>query len=248
MTHESARLLDGRVAIVTGAAGGLGRTLCAVFEREGAHVVGVDIVGDDVLIGDIGTAAGNRAMVDAALERHGQVDVLVLNAGAQHVAPIESFPEAQWDRLHDVMVKGPFLAMQAAWPALTRRPGGRIVVTASGSSFIAERFKSAYVAAKHGVVGLVKTAALEGGPLGLTANALAPGWMRTPMVENQLAEQMRLHGRTREEVIASFVTRHPVDRFVETEEVAAAAAFLASERASGINGVCLPVDLGTVIW
>ena len=240
--------LESRVAIVTGAAGGLGRSLCAVFAGEGAEVLGVDIKGDDVLHADIGTDAGNRAMVEAALERFGRLDILVLNAGTQHVAPIDAFPEAEWDRLHDVMVKGPFLAMRAAWSELTRQPGGRIVVIASGSSFIAEKYKSAYVAAKHGVVGLVKTAALEGGPLGLTANSLAPGWMRTPMVEEQLADQMRLHSRTRQEVVASFVTRHPVERFVETEEVAHAAAFLASERASGINGACLPVDLGTIVW
>lgn len=241
-------LLADRVAIVTGAAGGLGRSLCEVCEREGARVVPVDIHGDGMVHVDIGTPEGTAAMVDVALERHGQLDILVLNAGAQHVASIGEFPEHEWDRLHDVMVKGPFLAMQAAWEQLTRRPGGRIIVTASGSSYIAEKYKSAYVAAKHGVLGLVKVAALEGGPLGLTANAVAPGWMRTPMVEQQLADQMRLHDTTREEVIASFVTRHPVDRFVETAEVAETVAFLASERASGINGACVPVDLGTLVW
>jgi 3-hydroxybutyrate dehydrogenase len=237
--------LEGKVACVTGAAGGLGVAIVDVLERQGAHVVGVDVVGDAVLQLDIGTDDGNRAMVDAALEQHGRLDVLVLNAGAQHVAPIPEFPEPEWDRLFDVMVKGPWLAMKHAWPHVAR-PGGRVIVTASGSSFIAEQYKSAYVAAKHAVLGLVRVAALEGGPLGMTANAVGPGWMRTPMVENQLAEQMRLHGRSREDVIESMVDRHPVKRFVEPLEVANTIAFLASDEASGINGSFIPVDLGTL--
>ncbi len=237
--------LEGKVACVTGAAGGLGVSIVEVFEREGASVVGVDVKGDDVLHLDIGTEAGNKAMVEAAIERHGRLDVLVLNAGAQYVAPIPEFPAEEWDRLFDVMVKGPWLAMKHAWPHIAR-PGGRVVVTASGSSFIAEQYKSAYVAAKHAVLGLVRVAALEGGPLGMTANAVGPGWMRTPMVEDQLAEQMRLHSRSRDEVIESMVERHPVKRFVEPEEVANTIAFLASDEASGINGSFVPVDLGTL--
>ena len=236
--------LAGKVAVVTGAAGGLGVAICDVFDREGAKVVPVDVQGDALHL-DIGTDAGNKAMVEAALERHGRLDALILNAGAQYVAPIPEFPESEWDRLFDVMVKGPWLAIKHAWPHVAR-PGGRVVVTASGSSFIAEQYKSAYVAAKHAALGLVKVAALEGGPLGMTANAVGPGWMRTPMVENQLAEQMRLHGRSREEIIESMVDRHPVKRFVEPEEVANTIAFLASDQASGINGSFIPVDLGTL--
>jgi 3-hydroxybutyrate dehydrogenase len=237
--------LADKVAVVTGAAGGLGVAIVEVLEREGATVVPVDLHGDGCLHLDVGTDEGNRAMVAAALERHGRLDVLVLNAGAQHMAPIPEFPLAEWDRLFDVMVKGPWLAMKHAWTQIAR-PGGRVVVTASGSSFIAEKYKSAYVAAKHAVLGLVRVAALEGGPLGMTANAVGPGWMRTPMVEDQLAEQMRLHGRSRQEVIASMVTRHPVERFVEPVDVANAIAFLASDAASGINGSFIPVDLGTL--
>jgi 3-hydroxybutyrate dehydrogenase len=237
--------LAGRVACVTGAAGGLGVAIVEALEREGAVVVPVDLHGEACLHLDVATDAGNRAMVAAALERHGRLDVLVLNAGVQHVAPIPDFPEAEWDRVFDVTVKGPWLALKHAWPHLAR-PGGRVVVTASGSSFIAEQYKSAYVAAKHAVLGLVRVAALEGGPLGMTANAVGPGWMRTPMVENQLAEQMRLHGRSREAVIASMVDRHPVKRFVEPAEVADTIAFLAGDRASGINGSFIPVDLGTL--
>jgi 3-hydroxybutyrate dehydrogenase len=237
--------LSGKVACVTGAAGGLGTSIVQVLEREGARVVPVDLHGDQTLHLDIATDAGNKAMIDAALNQYGQLDVLVLNAGAQHVAPIPEHSIEEWDRLFDVMVKGPWLAIKHAWPHIAR-PGGRVVVTASGSSFIAEKYKSAYVSAKHAVLGLVRVAALEGGPLGLTANAVGPGWMRTPMVENQLAEQMQLHGRSREQVIESMVDRHPVKRFVEPEEVAQTIAFLASAEASGINGSFIPVDLGTL--
>ena len=249
LPHQgSGQLLTGRSAVITGAAGGLGRSLVDRFVKEGAQVLPVDVQGSDVFHADIGTARGNRIMVAEALERFGHLDTLILNAGAQHMAAISEHSEAEWDRLHDVMVKGPFLAIQAAWSELVGDGAGRVVVTASGSSFIAEKYKAAYVAAKHGVMGLVKVAALEGGESGLTVNAVAPGWMRTPMVESQLQEQMRLHGRTRDEVITSFVSRHPVNRFVETDEVASAVAFLASDGASGINGVCLPVDVGTLIW
>lgn len=241
-------MVDRRVVIVTGASGGLGTTLCETFEKEGATVIPVDLNGENVLHLDIGTAEGNRKMVDSAVSEYGRLDVLILNAGVQFVSPLPEFPENEWDRLQDIMVKGPFLAIKAAWEELTRRPGSRIVVTASGSSYLAEKFKAGYVSAKHGVLGLVKVAAIEGAPYGLTANAVAPGWMKTPLVEKQLAEQMRLRGQTREEVLRSFLERQPADRFVETSEVAAAVAFLASEAASGISGACLPVDLGALAW
>jgi 3-hydroxybutyrate dehydrogenase len=235
-------LLDGRVAIVTGAAGGLGSSVCRVFEREGAAVVGVDVRGDGVLVLDAGTEEGVRAMVEAAVATHARLDVLVLNAGIQHMEPIAEFDVGAWDRLMDVMLKGPFLAMKHAWPHIAR-PGGRIVVTASVSSFTAEKYKAAYIAAKHGVAGLVKVAALEGADVGLTANAVAPGLMMTPLIEGQMEEQQRLHGISREEVIERFLAG-PVPRAVETDEVAETIAFLASDRASGINGAIVPVDLG----
>ena len=240
-------LLEGRVAVVTGAAGGLGRAICDVFRREGAHVVAVDLAGDGCEHLDVGTGAGTSRMVELALERHGRLDALILNAGVQFMAPLPEFPEEQWDRLMAVMAKGPFLAIRHAWPALTERPGGRIVVTASGSSFIGEKYKAAYVAAKHAVAGLVKVAALEGAAQGLTANAVAPGWMMTGIVERQMEDQVRLNRRPREEIVASWLARSPVDRAVDPNEVAETIAFLASSRASGINGAVVPVDLGLLV-
>jgi 3-hydroxybutyrate dehydrogenase len=244
-THSPA-CLDARVAVVTGAAGALGRAIVEKFTASGATVVGVDLQGDGCLPADIGTPEGNRAMVATVLEQHGRLDILVLNAGTQHMAPIAEFPEEQWHRLLDVMLTGPFLAIRAAWPELIRRPGGRILVTASTSAFAAERYKAAYVAAKHGVLGLVKVAALEGADHGLTANAVAPSWMRTPLVENQVADRVRLLGKPGAEVIAELVAEQAAKRFVEPAEVAATLAFLASPAASGITGACVPVDLGAL--
>jgi len=240
--------LAGRVALVTGAAGGLGAVICAELAARGATVVSADRTGDVDIELDLATEEGNRAMVDAALEAHGRLDVLVLNAGVQHVEPISTFPAEQWDLLMNVMCKGPFLALQRAWPALTVRPGGRVIVTASTSSFVAELYKSAYVAAKHAVVGLVKVAALEGAAHGLTVNAVAPGLMLTPLIENQLADQSRLRRLSPEQVLAGMVTEGPAGRAVETAEVARLVAFLAGPESSGISGAVIPVDLASLAW
>jgi 3-hydroxybutyrate dehydrogenase len=211
---------------------------------EGVDVVGVDLHGHGVLHADMGTESGTRQAVEAVLERHGRLDILVLNAAVQHVAPIPDFPVEEWERLLDVLLKGPFLTMRAAWPSLIARPGGRIISTASTSAFVAEPYKAAYVAAKHGLLGLVKVAALEGGPHGLTANAVAPGLMMTGLIEEQMAEQMRLRGQSRDEIVASWCSGQAIKRPVRTEEVAAVIAFLAGERSSGITGAVIPVDLG----
>jgi 3-hydroxybutyrate dehydrogenase len=224
----------------------VGSATVRALRHAGAAVVPVDVHGDGCLIADVATAEGNRAMVAAALERHGGLDILILNAGAQAMSPIASYPEADWDRLMNLMAKGPFLAMKFAWPHLTRRPGGRIIVTASTVSLAAAPYKAAYVAAKHAVLGLVRVAALEGAVAGLTANAVAPGWMRTPLADNQIHDHMRLRGITRDEVIAGMAAEQPARRFVETAEVAGLITFLAGDGGSAINGACIPVDTGTL--
>jgi 3-hydroxybutyrate dehydrogenase len=236
--------LEGRVAIVTGADGGLGRTVCKAFKEAGAQVVGVDLHGEDCLHLDVGVADGNRRMIAEAVDRHGRLDILVLNAGAQRMAPIVEYDETDWDQLMNVMAKGPFLAIKFAWRALTERPGGRIIVTASTLGLVGAAYKCAYVAAKHAALGLVQVAALEGAAAGLTANAVAPGWMRTPLVENQVVDHMRLKNLSREQVIEEMLGSQPGGRFVETSEVANMMVFLASAQSSGITGSCLPVDLG----
>ena len=239
---------DARVALVTGAAGALGAAICTRLEDDGYAVVGVDLVAEPPLVqADVGTAMGNAQIVDAAVERFGRLDVLVLNAGVQHVAPIATFPEAEWDRLFDVMVKGPFLAMRAAWPALTARPGGRVVMTASTSSFVAEARKSAYVSAKHALLGLMKVAALEGAEHGLTVNAVAPGWMLTPMAERQVQDRVAASHGSYDAAVADLLAGQPVKRFVTLDEVARVVAFLADPGASAVTGVAVPVDLGALV-
>ncbi|MCC8946650.1 SDR family oxidoreductase [Bradyrhizobium sp. Arg62] len=233
--------LEGRVALVTGAAGGLGKAIAAELRERGAAVHGVDIAGDGVFHADLAAASGNRDMIAHVLAVAGRLDILVLNAGCQFVAPIDKFPDAEWERLRGVMLDGPFFAMKAAWAALTKSPGGRVVVTASTSSFGGAPGKAAYTAAKHGVLGLVRVAALEGAEHGLTVNAVAPGWMDTGMMRDQLEVQAATMGVSTDEVVTRFRAAQPAKRFVDVREVAATIGFLASPAASGVNGVCVPI-------
>lgn len=237
--------LAGKVAVITGSEGALGRAVSDALTHHGATVVGVDLAGEG-LIADITSEHDNRRVVSETIDAHGRLDILVLNAGAQHLAPIEEFPLERWTQLIDVMLTGPFLMTAAAWPHLVRSGQGRIIATASTSSYVAEKYKAAYVAAKHGLLGLVKVAALEGAENGITVNAVAPSWMRTAMVENQVEERSRLLGKPADEVIADLVQEQAVKRFVEPREVAETIAFLASARASAITGTCIPVDLGAL--
>jgi 3-hydroxybutyrate dehydrogenase len=218
--------------------------IAATLRRDGAEVLGVDLQGDDCLLADVGTDDGNRQMVDEALARHGRLDILTLNAGVEFTRSIVDTEEAEWELTQNVLSKGPWLAMKHAWGELTARPGGRVIVTASTHAFIASRYVAAYTAGKHAVAGLVKTAAVEGAPFGLTANAVAPGWMMTALVEAQIEPHMRLSGRSREELLAQWSERVPAKRPVEPLEVAELVAFLAGEHSSGISGAIIPVDLG----
>lgn len=239
--HAGGNSLKGRVALVTGAAGGLGKAIVAELRERGADVHGVDIGGEGLFHADLAAASGNRAMIDHVLAVAGRLDILVLNAGCQFVAPIDQFPDAEWERLRGVMLDGPFFAIKAAWSALTKSPGGRIVVTASTASFGGAPGKVAYTVAKHGVLGLVRVAALEGAEHGLTANAVAPGWMDTGMMRDQLEVQATTLGVSTDEVVARFRAAQPAKRFVDVRDVAATIGFLVSPGASGVNGVCVPV-------
>lgn len=235
------------MAVVTGAARGLGSAITSELRARGADVHGVDLAEDCYFHADLSTPDGNRTMVAHVLEIAGRLDILVLNAGGQFLAPLEAFPDNEWVRLRNVMLDGPFAALKAAWPALTARRGGRVVVTATANSYLGAPLNAAYVSAKHGVLGLVRVAALEGAVHGVTVNAVAPGWMDTAMLRGQLAAQAANRGIAEDEVIPLLEADQPGNRFIALDEVAAAVGFLVSPQASGINGVCLPVDLGASV-
>ena len=218
-----------KVALVTGARGGIGSAIVARLDQDGWTVHGVDV--DDA---DLTTREGNRAVVRAALAEHGRLDAIVPNAGFQHVAPVRDFPEDQWDRLLALMLTSPFLLARYSWEALAASGDGRICVIASAHALTASPFKAGYVSAKHGVLGLVKTLALEGAQVGIAATAVCPAFVRTPLAEQQVAERW----------LDAVIERHAVKRLLEPAEVADVVAFLLGPGGRGITGVPVPVDLG----
>ena len=229
-----------RVALVTGAAGGIGAAIVSKLEDDGWSVHGVDVADADLT-----TREGNRTVVAAALERFGRLDAVVANAGFQHVAPIAEFPEDQWDALIALLLTSPFLLAKYAWEALSASGDGRFCAIASAHSLAASPFKSGYVSAKHGVLGLVKTLALEGADVGISASAVCPAYVRNPLVEAQIADQARAHGLPEERVLEEVILApQPVKRLLEPAEVAGAVAFVLSPGGRAITGAPLVLDLG----
>jgi 3-hydroxybutyrate dehydrogenase len=229
-----------RVALVTGAAGGIGSALGERLRADGWLVHAVDVADADLT-----TREGNRAVVDAALEAHGRLDAVVANAGFQHVAPVDEFPEDRWDELLALLLTSPFLLARYAWPALRESGDGRFLAVASVHGLIASPFKAGYAAAKHGLLGLVKTLALEGAPVGIAAHAICPAFVRTPLVEAQIAAQARAHGLPEERVLEEVILeRHAVKRLLEPAEVADVAAFLLGPGGRAVTGQPVVMDLG----
>jgi 3-hydroxybutyrate dehydrogenase len=199
----------------------------------------------DVDDADLTTREGNRAVVDAALARFGRLDAVVANAGFQHVAPVRDFPEEEWERLVALLLTSPFLLAKHAWDALAASGDGRILVVASVHGLVASPFKAGYVAAKHGVLGLVKVLALEGADAGISASAICPSYVRTALVEGQVAEQARTHGLAEERVLEEvLLAPQAVKRLLEPEEVAEAAAWLLGPGGRNVTGAPLVMDLG----
>ena len=250
-----------KTAIITGSTSGIGLGIACSFAAKGYQLVFNGLEENGAAIAEeVAQEFGTQAffspanmlhpeqiqeLVKQTESRFGQVDVLINNAGVQHVAPIEEFPESKWDLILGVNLSSAFHTSKAVWPGMKQRGFGRIINIASAHGLRASPYKSAYVAAKHGIVGLTKTLALEGAAHGITCNAICPGYVKTPLVEGQIADQAAAHGMSEEEVVDTIMLKkHAVKEFVSLELLGDMALFLASEKASTITGTAMPVEGG----
>jgi 3-hydroxybutyrate dehydrogenase len=256
-------MTDRRIAVVTGSTSGIGLGVARALAKAGHDIVlnGFGDAGEieklragiaeefDVTVTfqgvDMTKPDAIAAMVAAIEAEHGAIDVLVNNAGIQFVSPIEEFPPEKWDQILAINLSSSFHTIRHALPGMKKRGFGRIIQIASAHALIASPYKSAYVAAKHGIAGLAKTVALEGAEFGVTANAICPGYVLTPLVEKQIPEQAKARGISEEAVIKDvLLAAQPTKRFVTVEEVAALAVFLAGDLAASITGAIIPIDGG----
>ena len=255
--------LKTRNAVVTGSTSGIGLAIARALAAEGANVM-INGFGEAAAIeteragiekdfgvrcvyngADMSKGAEIAAMMAEAQKAFGSVDILVNNAGIQFVSPVEDFPVEKWDAIIAINLSSAFHAIRAAVPGMKAKKWGRIINTASAHSLVASPFKSAYVAAKHGIAGLTKTMALELAAFGVTANCISPGYVWTPLVEKQIPDTMKARGLTREQVINDvLLVAQPTKQFVTVEQVAALAVYLCSDAASQINGANLSMDGG----
>jgi 3-hydroxybutyrate dehydrogenase len=244
---------EGRVAIITGAASGIGRAVSVALAASGYRVAVVDLneteaaeaLGGHFIGADLAQRKDCRQVVVATLEHFGRVDVLVNNAGFQHISPIESFPEETWEQMLAVMLTAPFLLTKYVWPHLQDQGWGRIINVASIHGQVASPFKVGYISAKHGLIGLTRTAALEGGPYGITVNAICPAYVRTPLVENQISAQALSRGISTDDVIERVMLEPAaIKRLIEPDEIGALVCYLCADTAAAITGATLNIDLG----
>ena len=256
-------MLKGKTALVTGSTSGIGLGIATRLAAEGANVV-LNGFGDSREIekiradlsarfkvealydaADMTRPETIRTMVEKAEARLGAVDILVNNAGIQHVAPVDEFPVDKWDAIIAINLSSAFHTTRAALPAMKKKRWGRIVNIASAHALVASPFKSAYVSAKHGLAGLTKTVALEVAQQGITVNAICPGYVLTPLVQNQIPDTARARGISEEAVVRDVIlAAQPTKQFVKVEEVAALAAYLCSDAAAAITGALLSIDGG----
>ncbi|MBX3498329.1 MAG: 3-hydroxybutyrate dehydrogenase [Alphaproteobacteria bacterium] len=256
-------MLNGKTAIVTGSTSGIGLGIAEALAQTGANIV-LNGFGDAMEIertrcdlaqrtgarvvyspADMSKAGAIENMIRQTVDTFGAVDILVNNAGIQHVAPVEEFPPEKWDAILAINLSSAFHATRLAVPGMRRKGWGRVINVASAHALVGSPYKSAYVAAKHGVYGLTKVVALETAEDGITCNAICPGYVRTPLVEKQIDDQARSHGISRDKVITDILLKQqPNKKFVEVAELAALAVFLCSDQAGSLTGVALPMDGG----
>ncbi|WGE71928.1 3-hydroxybutyrate dehydrogenase [Actinobacillus equuli subsp. haemolyticus] len=248
-------MLNNKVALVTGAASGIGLAISQTLANEGAKVLMVDVneallkeqaekINASFVMADLSKREGCKEAVDFA-DTLGGVDILVNVAGIQTVSPIEEFPEDKWDFMINLMLTAPFLLTRYSWPNMKKKGWGRIINLNSIHGLVASDFKSAYVSAKHGLSGLTKVAALEGGAYGITVNSICPAYVRTPLVDKQIADQAVHHGISEEDVISKIMLQKAaVKRLIEPTEIGEFVKFLCSDAAASISGTCLSVDGG----
>ena len=250
-------ILEGKVALVTGSTSGIGLAIARALAGEGARLM-INGFGDAAEIdriaaelgavhdgADLSDPAAIQRMMQRCADELGPVDILVNNAGIQHVAPVDSFPPAKWDAILAVNLSAVFHTTRQVVPAMRQKGWGRVINTASAHSLVASPNKSAYVAAKHGVAGFTKTVALETARDGITVNCISPGYVWTPLVENQIPDTMKARGLTREQVMSDVVlAAQPTKQFVTPEQVAALAVFLCRDEAASITGANISMDGG----
>jgi 3-hydroxybutyrate dehydrogenase len=244
-----------KVALITGAGSGIGKAIAEGFATAGMRVLINDVtaegqtvadaVGGTFLPADLSDMAQVRPLSQAALAVHGRIDVLINDAGFQHVAPVEDFPENLWATMLHVMLIAPFQLIKHLVPGMKTPGWGRIVNMSSLHGVVASPYKSAYISAKHGLLGLTKTVALEVAAHGITVNAICPAYVRTPLVENQIADQARMHGLNAADVIDKIMLEPAaIKHLVEPQEVADLALYLVSDRARSMTGSAHMIDLG----
>jgi 3-hydroxybutyrate dehydrogenase len=256
-------MLENKSAIVTGSTSGIGLGIAQALASQGAHVM-LNGFGDAAEIertraamqerhgvqvrwsgADMSQPAQIRALADLSAVEFGRVDIVVNNAGIQHVAPVDEFDDAKWDAVLAINLSSAFHLIKAVVPGMKQRRFGRIINVASAHGLTASPFKSAYVAAKHAMIGLSKTVALELAEFGITSNTICPGYVKTPLVDKQIADQAKAHGISPEQVVRDVMLSHQARKqFVQVEELAALAVFLASDAAASMTGAALAMDGG----